>query len=415
MLVTLKNMNSGTYKWHIDDRSLVNKILSAQLKDKFDSNVFQVGKLNWKIRLYPNGYSEESKGCCGVFSRLLGMPSSWKSIFCQLHIECAQMQTKMVFPRSYNKPKSAGCDVSSFEDLKASCDKEVTFIITIRITRITLKENIPTPQTNRMLFQMQTNKYKKSARLQWSIDAQMMTKLKSFHKGQAICSGIYDHIWCLRVYPGGAWNDKEGDVVIILYLCALPPNISRMSVQWTAHCHEANIRQTRTCDFDEEHRCHGWNKNTISFSEFSKYDKWTVDVKVNVLHEFDMDGNEMAMKWIESQWMKYRQQNDHALPHPDKELKEKMHTHDVAIASLSTNMQQMQDTLRSLSKAMQDQNHKIEELTQSVSTLSAKIQQMEGTESKEEEPEEEEHATSETNGQIDEKTVNVAVAAAINE
>eukprot|EP01083_Nonionella_stella_P141341 435261_1 len=119
------------------------------------------------------------------------MPSSWKSIFCQMHIECPQMQSKMVFIQSYNKPESRGFHISSFEDLKASCGKELTFIVTIRIARITLNKD------NKILFQMPTNKYKRKTQLQWKIDEQMMGKLKSFDKAKGICSDISNDIWCL--------------------------------------------------------------------------------------------------------------------------------------------------------------------------------------------------------------------------
>eukprot|EP01083_Nonionella_stella_P275542 935850_1 len=213
-------MDSGTYTWHIDKPSLVRRILSANWQDEFTSDVFQIATLNWRIELNPNGYHEKAKGLCGVFVRLLGMPSSWKSIFCQLRIECPQIQNKMVFPRSYmyNKAIAYGGYISSFEDLKASCDKALTFVITIHMARITLKED------NKILFQMRTNKYKRKTQLQWKIDEEMMKKLKSFDKGKGICSDILNDIWCLRLYPNGDWYTKEGDVFIGLYLCGLPPN-----------------------------------------------------------------------------------------------------------------------------------------------------------------------------------------------
>eukprot|EP01083_Nonionella_stella_P283541 965158_1 len=169
--------------WRVDDPELIQQILTAKCGDKFKcGNAFQVGKLKWKIKLYPNGHNETTKGLCGVWLRLLEMPSSWKSIFCQIHIECLQMQNKMVFTNSYNKPKCTGHYISSFEDLKASCGKELTFVITIRIARITLKED------NKILFQMRANKYKPKTQLQWKIDQEMMEKLKSFDKGKGICS-----------------------------------------------------------------------------------------------------------------------------------------------------------------------------------------------------------------------------------
>eukprot|EP01083_Nonionella_stella_P181498 650401_1 len=163
--------SSGTYTWRIVDANLIRKIRSAKCGDEFVSDdVFQVGKLNWMIELAPNGYSEKSKGFCGVYAKLLGMPSSWKSIFCQLHIEFPQIQNKMVFSKTYNKPYSRGFCISSFEDLKASFGKELTFVITICIARITLKED------NKILFQMPTKEYKTKTQFQWKIGEEMMKK-----------------------------------------------------------------------------------------------------------------------------------------------------------------------------------------------------------------------------------------------
>eukprot|EP01083_Nonionella_stella_P176896 620276_1 len=294
----------GTYKWHVDDTRLIKKILSAKLGDKLESDeVFQVGKLNWKLELYPTGWDKDTKGFCNVCVKLLAMPASWKCIFCQLHIECPQIQAKMVrsYPYKYNKPHSSGCFLSSFGDLRASCGKELTFIITIRIARITLK------QDNKILFQMQTNKYKNNTRLQWKIDEETMKTLKTFDKGKGIFSGIYNNIWCLQLYPNGCWDTVEGDVDIGLWLCGLPPNVSKLKVEWTVHCREANIKQTWTNDFDEDHRYYSWQQNTISFAEFCKHDTWTVRANINVSNEFDMNGKDLT----DSVWNEHKEpQND---------------------------------------------------------------------------------------------------------
>eukprot|EP01083_Nonionella_stella_P306423 1073257_1 len=214
----IKMFGLNSFVWHIDDLKLMKQILSAR-KDMFRSDLFQIAKLNWKIELFPNGLHG-----VGIRVSLLGMPFSWESIFSQLHIECPQIQNKMVFTHSYNKPKSRGFHISSFDDLKASCDKALTFVITIHMARITLKED------NKILFQMRTNKYKRKTQLQWKIDEEMMKKLKSFDKGKGICSDILNDIWCLKLYPNGMWDTKEGDVLIGLDLCGFPPNVSKMSV-----------------------------------------------------------------------------------------------------------------------------------------------------------------------------------------
>eukprot|EP01083_Nonionella_stella_P175937 614244_1 len=135
----------------------------------------------------------------------------------------------------------------------------------------------------------------------------MMKQLKSFDKPKGICSDILNDIWCLQLYPNGSKSSKEGDVRIGLVLCGLPQNVSKLRVQRTVHCHEANIKQTFTKDFDEENIYSVWSCNTISFSEFCKYNTWTVSVNINILNEFDLNGEEITMKPIESERNEYSQ------------------------------------------------------------------------------------------------------------
>eukprot|EP01083_Nonionella_stella_P068321 181315_1 len=216
----IKMIGLNSFVWHIDDPKLLNQILFAKWKDEFHSDVFQIAKFNWQVELCPNGFSQNGQGCCAVYLKLLAMPYSWKSIFCHFHAECPEIQSKIVWSRSYKRAGIRGCEISSFEDLKASCAKELTFVITIRIARITLKED------NKILFQMrmQRQKYKKNAQLQWKIDEETMTKLKSFKKGKGISSDILNNIWCLQLYPNGQWCSTDGYVLVGLWLCGLPAN-----------------------------------------------------------------------------------------------------------------------------------------------------------------------------------------------
>eukprot|EP01083_Nonionella_stella_P174361 604177_1 len=81
-----------------------------------------------------------------------------------------------------------------------------------------------------------------------------------------------------------------------------------MIVQWTVHCHEANLQQTWTNHFDEQSRSHGWSKNTVSFAEFSLYNTWTVSLNINVLTEFDVNGEEIAA----SAWNEHKEPTIHS-------------------------------------------------------------------------------------------------------
>eukprot|EP01083_Nonionella_stella_P141915 438113_1 len=277
-------MIGNTFVWRIDDAF-------AWWETNIVSDVFRIAQLNWQIDLHPRMLG----GLCGFFIKLLELPSSWKSIFCQLHIECPEMQIKLVLPLSYKHVgyQRHGTYISSFKDFESSCNQQLTFVITIHIARITLKED------KAILFQMATNKYRPKVQLQWKIGEEMMKQLKSFVKPKGICSDIYNDIWCLHLYPNGTGLGQGIDwekVVISLYLCGLPANISKMSVRWTVRCHADNdeVReQTKTGYFGEESRGF-WNKNTIPFSdiEFCKYNTWTISVDINVLNVFDLNGEE---------------------------------------------------------------------------------------------------------------------------
>eukprot|EP01083_Nonionella_stella_P083736 231603_1 len=111
----IKMIGINSFVWRIDDLTLIKKILSAQSKYQFDSDAFRMSELDWKIRLFPNGRNNKTEGLCGVEVRLLGMPSLWKSVFCQFHIECPQMQGKMVFSQSYSFSTGHTFYISSFE------------------------------------------------------------------------------------------------------------------------------------------------------------------------------------------------------------------------------------------------------------------------------------------------------------
>eukprot|EP01083_Nonionella_stella_P309081 1093232_1 len=58
----VKMIGLNSFVWHIDDIKgpFLKQILSATPGDQFQSEVFEVGKLNWQIELDPNGSSRLS-------------------------------------------------------------------------------------------------------------------------------------------------------------------------------------------------------------------------------------------------------------------------------------------------------------------------------------------------------------------
>eukprot|EP01083_Nonionella_stella_P149421 474602_1 len=288
-------MKSGSCTWQIKDPNLIQNILSAEYKDCFTSDsVLQINNLKWKIELTPNGYVDRDKGICAVWVSLKDMPSSWCSIFCQLRIECRQMQTNDFQVVTYNmtsddsniRAYSFSGHISSFKRLKALNPKHLSFVVSIGIIRITVNEG------KTVLYQMPMNKYKTNSRIKWTIDKTLMSELKKFDDLTGIHSDIYDGIWYMHLYPNGHGSTEEGDVTIVLSLCALPPNVSQINVKCATYCHETETYKTSSHEFnDHGHYLFSFNHFIFNkFQEFSQYETFTISVDITVVDAIDMQG-----------------------------------------------------------------------------------------------------------------------------
>ena len=84
-------MYRGSYQWKINKPETIRNILSCSPHSVFSSELFEMSKLQWMIKLYPNGYGNMNGFI--VFVKLLSMPSSWASIVVQQTIICHETNT----------------------------------------------------------------------------------------------------------------------------------------------------------------------------------------------------------------------------------------------------------------------------------------------------------------------------------
>ena len=73
-------MYHSSYKWTIDKTNILSQVLTSLNGDRFTSPVFEVGKLDWEIELFPNGDKQKRKGSFIVNLKLLTLPTKWKEI-----------------------------------------------------------------------------------------------------------------------------------------------------------------------------------------------------------------------------------------------------------------------------------------------------------------------------------------------
>eukprot|EP01084_Bolivina_argentea_P309793 535899_1 len=96
------SLKEGTYTWNIHDVKLLKKIVNAKNGERFVSDVFTIGELNWKIEMYPNGNNKEEMGSFDVFVTLLSLPTSWKSVIINKSIQCQQTKSSQTDLSTYN-------------------------------------------------------------------------------------------------------------------------------------------------------------------------------------------------------------------------------------------------------------------------------------------------------------------------
>ena len=88
-------INRGSFQWKINDYQEIDEILSAQPNSVHNSNVFEISKLKWMARLYPNGESSGRlpAGHVGFAIKLLSLPLQWKAILIRQTLICHQTST----------------------------------------------------------------------------------------------------------------------------------------------------------------------------------------------------------------------------------------------------------------------------------------------------------------------------------
>ena len=82
-------LDSGTHIITIDKPTELQSFLDAENGIVSYSSDIEIGKLYWKIKLYPKGMDVKRNGSVDIWIKLLkhSFPSSWKSI----HILCTIM------------------------------------------------------------------------------------------------------------------------------------------------------------------------------------------------------------------------------------------------------------------------------------------------------------------------------------
>eukprot|EP01084_Bolivina_argentea_P255964 430746_1 len=316
------SINHGIYEWRITDPKLLKSIVSANNRAQFESSEFEIGKLKWKIELFPNGNHEQRVGLFGVFLKCMKLPIDWKYILILRTIECKETATKYTFITKCVSEQSKGWASGSLFLQDTKHLKSLTFTIKIRILVIVTenKQLGNYPQDINIYYRYKSPyKYisnKWNFKISWKINSELMKKFKSCRHGQIFeQESIIDDMWCLRCCPKGMKGGIIGETVLILQLCCLPFNISKLETNYSLSCYayDSNIVfNSNTVTMHYENSVVKWNNDLLFFIQIKDFDEIEFRANIDIKSKIDIDGNRINKpNLIDAQWdAMIEQQND---------------------------------------------------------------------------------------------------------
>eukprot|EP01084_Bolivina_argentea_P227237 383795_1 len=292
-------MNYGTYTWKLTNSQSIFKLLNAKVGESFESEVFDIGKLQWVIVVYPNGWNDKNEGHLNVCIKLLSIHSKWRELILCRTIECLETMSSCTSIASYYKSgdtmcwKEGTCLLSELFQMKSPI-KIITFRISINILQIIYKKSSQIFYPN-ISNNNNTVDYKQQQYIQWKIDNEMLSKFRlSYHSKSFESKKYHNRMWCIRCYPNGISSNDKGYIGLYLTLCGLPPSISKIKVLYTFKCKEyKNLKHSRIKNFSYNDKSSWGVSRFFEFVQLHKIRSLTFYIDITIMNEYDENGKEI--------------------------------------------------------------------------------------------------------------------------
>ena len=301
-LCVLYRLGSAQYLWTVDPSTL-QQMKNCANETMFFSPIFEIEGLLWKIKICPNGDSEENDGSFDVFLESESMPSSWKHIECCISTECFETMAKNIMFTSFTTKEVFGWAKDAMLHSEIQTLDSLSISIGVAIHRIVLKED------GRVFYERKV--VPKNHSVQWRISPKMLQKLKTGHIGKQLCSPIYG-----KMYSVHLWRNNESDWALIVSLCALPKKKGTIDLSWTFEIDakgqdfekvDTQSIQTSLETINNEGNSLGWIYKIISVDDVLKCDSLVLKINMNVGREDNAQHQKAIDYW--SRFAK-RQQHD---------------------------------------------------------------------------------------------------------
>eukprot|EP00484_Ammonia_sp_Unknown_P010342 CAMPEP_0197072874 /NCGR_PEP_ID=MMETSP1384-20130603/210317_1 /TAXON_ID=29189 /ORGANISM="Ammonia sp." /LENGTH=325 /DNA_ID=CAMNT_0042511695 /DNA_START=104 /DNA_END=1077 /DNA_ORIENTATION=- len=224
-----------TKQWTFRGPSL-NRMLHAVNGQPIETELFDACKMQWKVQIYPNGYSSSHVGEFQLYLCNMDLPSLWDTVTIRLTVHIQQLSVNFTHIKRFSKGSEWSWGTESFS------------------------------------FQEFTN-----------LNPDRSTAVN----GQPIETELFDACkmqWKVQIYPNGYISSHVGE--FRLYLCNmdLPSLWDTVTIRLTVHIQQLSVTFTHIQRFSKGSD-RSWGTESFSFQEFTNLnpDQLTVTVTLRVL------------------------------------------------------------------------------------------------------------------------------------
>ena len=241
--------NDGVHRWRIEDQEIIDKMLTAECGQKFESKTFELVRMEWKLEIYPNGFDEETKGYLVIHLRLIAMPAMIEQIeFWRIfRVEENMSSSSWVITLKESEYENWGRKCS-LKELIAMQLNTLTISVEVRIIKLTVKQDVDQMMTQQFGDSMMLKEKLENSKnkvLEYEVKSGELELLQNAEVYKEICSEILDGLWTLSLLVEEN-DEEEHRFGTYLTLCHFPVDCVAVNVQYILGCKETG--NTEECD-----------------------------------------------------------------------------------------------------------------------------------------------------------------------
>eukprot|EP01083_Nonionella_stella_P232283 819613_1 len=286
-------------QWFVDDAPVLDEIKKGRA-DAFQSNVFCIDGLKYRMRLY----SKKNGRLNWYFSLVSMSPKlSRVSVFFRISLD----EEHIVSTQTAHFDRLGGWKGwKHIFILNKEIQSLQSFTFDLQTVVINVWDSDKTMVTDysKYLSTATDSSYDVVDDYQWQItDTQTLDAIKNAANSIGFFGPFFEingFKYILEFYPNGESLDDTDDSTLYLTVASLPPHVSCIVIEYTLSCEETGARFSRISKLDAKHSSKGWTSGTLKNKEVQQLNSLTFKCVISLVDVYDINGIPTTKEWIDT-------------------------------------------------------------------------------------------------------------------